>query len=260
MNENCVIMSIPHVILVSSESRGKGWRSYGLHLNYQELIFNFSGHAQMYFDSEELEIRANSIRYLPAGDTRRYDVYRDEAGECIDVFFNSDKPLFSGAFVLECGQNEKPGVLFRRLFACWTSREAGWEYECMSLLYRILSEMQKTAYVPSAHEEKIRPAAEELHRGFLQRDYTVPELAAICGMSESYFKRLFALKYGMPPKRYMVQLKIDHACELLRLGRYTVSQVAAMCRFSDVYFFSRQFKQVMGVSPRVFMNKYKSNE
>ena len=84
------------------------------------------------------------------------------------------------------------------------------------------------------------------------------KLAALCDMSESYLKRLFKERYGIPPKKYLIQLKLNHACDLLRLDRYTVTEIAEMCHFSDIYFFSRQFKEHMGITPTQFVKKYKS--
>jgi YesN/AraC family two-component response regulator len=64
----------------------------------------------------------------------------------------------------------------------------------------------------------------------------------------------------MPPKRYIIQMKINHAAELLRFGEYKISDVALMSGYSDVYFFSRQFKKYMGISPSDFVKKYKSSK
>ena len=53
---------------------------------------------------------------------------------------------------------------------------------------------------------------------------------------------------------------LDHACELLRPERYTVTQVAELCNFSDIYFFSRQFKEYVGITPTRFTAKYRSSK
>ena len=79
-------------------------------------------------------------------------------------------------------------------------------------------------------------------------------------MGESYFQKLFKEIYGISPKKYIIQLKINHACDLLRLERYTVTQIAELCNFSDVYFFSRQFKEYMGITPTQFIKKYRSSK
>ena len=61
-----------------------------------------------------------------------------------------------------------------------------------------------------------------------------------------------AKEAGISPKQYIIQLKMNHACDLLRTGQYTVSQASEQCGFRDVYFFSRQFKKYIGCPPSVF--------
>lgn len=251
MEKEFVITEITRVIMVGKEDFSQPKNSFGRSLQQNELIFHFSGRTTVFFDDQILETTPNSIRFLPRGEALRYDVLRHEAGECIDVFFRTDRPVAPRAFVVSASQNEKIGMLFRRLFSTWVSRTEGYYFESISLLYRILAEMQKST--SSGHyRQKIAPAIEIIHNEFLMSDLSVGMLGKACGMGESYFQKLFKKIYGISPKKYIIQLKINHACELLCLGAYSVSQIAELCNFSDVYFFSRQFKEYVGVPPTQF--------
>ena len=73
-------------------------------------------------------------------------------------------------------------------------------------------------------------------------------------------KKLFALKYKISPKQYILQLKMNYACDLLRCGEYSISQIADICGYSDIYTFSRQFKVAFGLSPTAFARKYQSSK
>lgn len=259
MEEEFVITEIKRIVMVGKNEYSEPMISFGHTLNYNELIFHFSGHATVFFDDLVLETKPNTIRFLPKGETKRYDVLRQERGECIDVCFSADRPLSSQAFVMNVAQSEKLGVLFKKIFSTWVSKREGYYFESVSLLYRIFAEMQKDTAKPSRHKLKIAPAMDMIHSDFLKREFSLSELAAICKMGESYFQKLFKGIHGISPKKYIIQLKINHACDLLRLERYTVTQIAELCNFSDVYFFSRQFKEYMGITPTQFVNKYKSS-
>ena len=87
---------------------------------------------------------------------------------------------------------------------------------------------------------------------FLEPIPDMNTLAALSGISYSYMKKLFVRVYGVSPKQYAIQLKMNYACDLLSTGGYTVSETAELCGFRDVYFFSRQFKNVMGCPPSRF--------
>ena len=260
MEEKFVITEIKRIVMVGKNEYSEPMLSFGHTLNYNELIFHFSGHATVYFDDLVLETKPNTIRFLPQGETGRYDVLRHERGECIDVCFSADRPPSSQAFVMNVAQSEKLGALFKKLFSTWVSKKEGYYFESVSLLYRIFAEMQKDTSIPNRHKSKIAPAMEMIHNEFLTRDFSLNELAAMCGMGESYFQKLFKEIHGISPKKYIIQLKINHACDLLRLERYIVTQIAELCNFSDVYFFSRQFKEYMGITPTQFINKYKSSK
>lgn len=260
MEENFIITHIDRAIMVGKDEYPTQVTSFRHRLKSNELIFYFSGHSTVYFDDLILDTKPGTVRFLPKGEPRRYDVVRHENGDCIDVFFQTDRPISPCAFVLDVAHNEKMGVLFKKLFATWVSKSDGYYFESVSLLYKIFAELQKDNGTPVQHVLKIKPAVDRIHDRFLQEELSVSDLAAACGMKESYFQRLFKEKYGVPPKRYVVQLKINHACELLRLDRYTVTQIAELCRFSDVYFFSRQFKEHMGISPSQFAKKYRSSK
>jgi len=260
MEEKFVITEIKRIVMVGKNEYSTPMISFGHTVNHNELIFHFSGQATVFFDDLVLETKPNTIRFLPQGETKRYDVLRHDRGECIDVCFSADRPLSPKAFVIDVAHNEKLGALFKKLFSTWVSKKNGYYFESMSLLYRIFAEMQRDNTVSKKHLEKIAHAMEFIHNNFLSTDLSIGMLAASCNMGESYFQKLFKEIHGISPKRYIIQLKINHACDLLRSGRYTVTMVAELSGFSDIYFFSRQFKAYMGITPMQFIKKYKSSK
>ena len=260
MNENFVITGINRVVMVGKDEYPEQIISFENALEHNELIFHFSGHATVYIDDQILETKANTIRVLPKGKTSRYDVVRHERGECIVIYFDTDVKLCDSAFVIDAAKNEKLGAYFKKTFSTWVSKKEGYYFECISLLYRIFAEMQKDTSIPKQHRLKIAPAIEVIHSEFLKRDFSLSELSDMCNMGESYFQRLFKEIHGISPKKYIIQLKINHACDLLRLERYSVTHVAELCNFSDVYFFSRQFKEYVGITPTQFIQKYRSSK
>ena len=86
----------------------------------------------------------------------------------------------------------------------------------------------------------------------LERELDLEEMAGELGMSYDGFRKRFARMVGMPPARYRGCKIVDRACELMQGGSLTDREIAEMLGFCDEYYFSRRFKQVMGVSPRRF--------
>lgn len=259
--ENLIITEINRIVLVGKyEYLEKKTDFTQRQVYYQELIYHFSGDAIVHFNEQTLHTLPNTIRYLPAGKCQKYIVDRKEYGECIDIVFSSDKLLCPEAFVIDV-TNDKIATLFKKAFSLWVQKDEGYRLECLSLVYKILAEMQKTSYLPYSQYLKIKPAIDYIHKHFLnQEPITANTLTSICGISYSYIKKLFTLKYKVSPKRYILQLKMNYACDLLQHREHTISQIAEICGYSDVYTFSHQFKIEFGISPTQFIKKYKSSK
>lgn len=260
MNQNFIVTKINRVILVGKHEYEEEITVFQPTLYTQELIFTFSGKSTISFDGKILHNEAGTVRYLPKGTFLDYTVHRKEHGECIDIFFDTDIPLAEEAFAMKLQSSASVGNLFKKIFSVWVSKDEGHYFECISLLYKILSEIQKQNYLPGNQYHLIKPALDYINENFLNDKISVEYLADLCQISESYLKKLFLKKFGLPPVRYMIQMKINYACDLLRSGLYTVSQTAQLCGYGNVYFFSRQFKEYLGVSPTVFIQKYKSSK
>ena len=259
MVNNFVVTKIERVAMVGKEEYPQEHIVFGNDITCNELIFHFSGQSTVFYDSVVLQTKANSIRFLPKMKVSRYEVFH-QPGDCILIDFQTDIPVSDVAFTTYSSQNEFIGTLFRKLFLCWSSKREGYYFECLSIIYDIFAQMTNRQYLPVQYKKQIDPAVRKINRDFLNQTIEVTELASLCNMSISYLKQLFNMVYGVPPKKYMIGLKINHACELLRSGQLTIQQIADECRYSDVYFFSRQFKQYTGVSPTEFQKKYFSSK
>jgi AraC family transcriptional regulator len=63
---------------------------------------------------------------------------------------------------------------------------------------------------------------------------------------------MFQASTGMPPHRYLLQLRIERARELMREKEMSLIDIAAECGFSSHSHMSRAFRQFMGVTPTSF--------
>lgn len=260
MKNNILITDIDRVVFVGKKEYPETKTNFQSILTCHELIFHFSGRATVYFDKKVLHTQPNTIRFLPKGTYERYDIERHESGECIDVFFDSQVPFSQEAFIQKISINAQVGNLFKKLFAVWVGKGDGYYCESMSILYKIFAELQKENYIPQKQYLAIKPALEYIDEHFLDRKISIDFLAEHCGVSTSYLKKLFVKKFGMTPIKYIIQRKINYACDFLKSEQYSITQVALMCGYEDVYFFSRQFKEYMGISPSGFIKKYKSSK
>ena len=85
-------------------------------------------------------------------------------------------------------------------------------------------------------------------------------LAEKAGFSEVYFRRLFTKDYGIPPRQYLLELRIKKARQLLTDSDLSVTAISEACGFSGLYHFSRSFTAKVGLSPTEYARKNRPNK
>lgn len=72
------------------------------------------------------------------------------------------------------------------------------------------------------------------------------------GISYERFRKIFREQVGQSPNEYRIRRRMDVARAMLMQQRSSVKQIAYALGYPDPFSFSRQFKQVVGVSPKYF--------
>ncbi len=83
--------------------------------------------------------------------------------------------------------------------------------------------------------------------------HTLADITAAGHINPPYLCRLFKRYGAESPYQMLIRLKMRHASDLLNGSDMLVKQVAKATGFSDPYHFSRLFKKIYGVSPRLFI-------
>lgn len=78
---------------------------------------------------------------------------------------------------------------------------------------------------------------------------SVEDMAERAGLSVSRFQVVFKETFGVSPARYLLELRVRHAGELLRATGWTLSHIAGLCGFSDVHHFAKTFRRLTGRTP-----------
>jgi AraC-like DNA-binding protein len=104
---------------------------------------------------------------------------------------------------------------------------------------------------PSGHERRISEIAARLSLETSDLP-AVAELAKEAGLGAAHFSRVFRRFTGQSPKGFLLRARLTRAQHLLRETAMTVTEIADRLGYSDVFFFSRQFKQKTGLSPLAY--------
>ncbi|MFC5407044.1 AraC family transcriptional regulator [Cohnella soli] len=137
-------------------------------------------------------------------------------------------------------------------------KNVGYELSVKAHLYRMLTLLVRRYVATVRERDEYYARLKELDRlapvlAYIDDRYkeklTVSELADLAGLSRYHFSRLFKQVTDKSLVEYINLVRINKSESHLRDGRLTVSEIALATGFSDIYYFSRMFKKLKGVSP-----------
>ena len=227
--------------------------SYGL------AIYTSGKNHYEFEGGSSLAASAGDIVFLPK--SSNYVVSDVTDGECYAINFDITQQESFQPFIIHT-RNPKDFLLaFERAEHDWRHRKPGFQMRCKASLYHILGQMQKEYYLdysPRDKNDMIAPAVAYIHENYTHKAFSITALADMCHISPEYFRRIFQKNYGTSPVKYINDLRISHAKELLRSQEYSISDTAFLSGFADLSHFSREFKKATGLSPKDFVRGSRS--
>lgn len=131
----------------------------------------------------------------------------------------------------------------------WTEKEDDYLVICETLSSAVSRYVGKLV-----RHDLLFPGLSELknrvYENISNPDFSLSDAIRDTGYNDDYFRRRFKAATGETPLEYLTQLRINRACDLLLQPDYhSVEQVAALCGFSDSFYFSTCFKKHIGCPP-----------
>ncbi len=255
-DNDILVTKIDKIILVDDKIHGQKQSNYNPVLPTNEIYYCVEGNSEVCINEHKYTVTAGDVVFLPQVDHKKYTVLKNELGVCIDIYFTADKPIMAEGYKkINCANKTKIQALFQKAFKIWVSKKDGYYYKCVGILYEIFSLLQEGNYIPDKKYNLIKPAVEYIENHFTESGFKYSTLAQMCSVSYGYFKKLFIEKFGVAPTKYVTLLRINYACDLLKTGDYSVTEVAALVGIEDIYYFSKLFKSETGVSPSQYRDK-----
>lgn len=226
---------------------------------FHGLVINASPGERLYCfsDGNLLKTDKNDVFYLPKGSN--YQVKSAVSGGCYAINFDLLEDPELPPFRIRFSNSASVMQLFKDAVSAFKNGNPDASLHIRRSIYDILLLLQKEkqrSYLPSAKEKLIEPAVQIIHQAFTDNSVTIRSLAASCGISEVYLRRLFLDRYGTSPKEYMINLRMEYAKRLLQSGQFSVSEVAEMCGYGDLSHFSREYSRRIGLSPKAYKNSH----
>lgn len=243
--ENNPITEISSVFTVHSQrgemTKMENRKSYGLALCIDGQI------TYVQRGIEYTSIKGTAV-ILPKGES--YLIRRDRTGRFPIINFDCAKPLCDTVTVIKTENDEQLLSLYKKIksAACMPENHL----RIFSLFYEML-DLLTEGRLPFILQKAVRRINEEYGNASLSNE----ALAEECGISEVYFRRLFASHLGTSPKQYIIDLRLKRAKQLLSEDVRSVREVSERCGFSNPYHFARLFKEHEGLTPTEYRRKHR---
>ena len=218
---------------------------HGFVINDEDSVKDY-----IFSDGRVLKTGGGELFYLPKGSTYYVKTYL--TGGCYAINFDTLNEINCVPFCIKFRNSENVLKAFKNAEKEWRTQSDIMRVAATRAIYDIIMSIcneEKKCYVPDSRFGIIAHAVERITADFANNELTVAELAAMCNISEAYFRRLFEAKFGVSPKEYIIEKRLGYAKQLLETGELSVNDTALLCGYSEETHFSREFTKRVGVSP-----------
>ena len=204
------------------------------------LSYRINSDAEIVSGKQKIPVTSGDITFFPASASYcRRSVTDDLISVSLDVY-NDDTPDI-------CVYKPKDRAKFRAMFDSLTDickkNNPGCFYEANAVINNIFAQIFIEKQSECRHSEKFLTAKKFIDKNFSDPELTVETVAAFCGLSPGYMRRLFQKEIHLSPKQYLTSARIQYASSLMNSGYYKISEVAEMSGFYDPKYFSQVYKK-----------------
>ncbi len=138
------------------------------------------------------------------------------------------------------------------------NREAHWEWSVSLRVQHFFLGLSRAVHNSAPPSQRLEELHEKMHRlrQIMQERcverWNLDRMLGYVHLSRSRFINLYKSLFGRSPVDDLVEMRLTLAKHYLATSNMTVTEVADSCGFGDVYYFSRQFRKRVGMTPGAF--------
>ena len=214
-------------------------------------------------EGRALSLQSGTLFFVPRG--MRYAVTGDESLSYFYICFygrRAEELITRAGFSQEIAVSAIEGSDADRLCAMaldalHRASEKNLDLYSESVLLYLLSHLCREK---KTHHHLLSQIVAAANDRFSDAEFSLSLLAAELGYDGKYLSALFKKKKGVPFTQYLRELRIAHAIFLMEQGVVSVKNIAILAGFGDALYFSKIFKEQVGLSPKGYMESLQKSE
>lgn len=238
-------------------------------IKFVDLTYIIKGQSEYTINNKKYCVKSGDLLCIPMGSRRSAVSCPENLMEafCANIIIRDvkgDHVALPLPLISNIGQHRDIIALFHDLNYVWRLRDPGYILKARAIIMMIMHRyFQLILYQTdiSIIDKRIRKVMHYISNHF-KESLTVRKMAELVNLSDMYFGNLFKQETGISFHKFLNSIRMNHAEDMLRSGEFKVSEIADACGFSDVFYFSRQYKESRGFAPSKVMKtfKYKNEE
>lgn len=151
---------------------------------------------------------------------------------------------------------------FLEMTQIWRLKPIGYKAKLTSLFYKIVEqiEIQSQKQILTQKPKKLQETIEYLHENFSNPETSIEATAKHINTSTAYLRKIFSSNLNISPLKYLNELRMNYAVELLKTGYYSIEEIAELSGFNDPKYFSTLYKNRFGILPSEKLSKALSSK
>ena len=217
-----------------------------------ELIHFLQGEGTLYTREKRYHYSPGTIFILPPG----VEHGSESESPTVRFWLQADLPFLhhlSEPVVLSDNPEGEGAALARMILRNQFGDPEYRDALCAAYGRFVLHDLQLENDMTRAVEQVIRRISD----GCSDPEFSTAAALRETGYAEDYIRAHFHARTGKTPGRFLTELRIRQARELMEIygDGLSLARVAEQCGFTDYVYFSRKFRQITGVSPRLWRNQ-----
>ncbi len=214
--------------------------------NFYEVIYFLRGNGRMIIGDNEYAILPHRYCVVPP-DVEHVELFEDD-GEIIFVGFKMNSEILTGVVSIQQDGSSSALPLLESILTEYRNQKIAYKEAAVAFLQIFLVRLMRELLEDNKECRDLHYIKTYLEQYYNQK-INFRGLSAMTGYSYDYFRHIFKMKFGASPQEYLINIRLEHAKNMLQDTNLSCTQISASCGFSNSGQMSVMIKRKYGKSP-----------
>ncbi len=218
-----------------------------------ELLLIISGNLKLVCDGVETIYNSNEIAII--NNNQIHEIHTDsDVCKYLCLIVDSDVYDNNNKLLSPKSSNIEAITIYKKIAEELTLKKENYKEAVIGytkVLFSLLSREKVEILDNTKNKQKVKLVKNATEYIFenLANDITLDEISVHLNISKFYLSRIFKEITGKTVVSHLNYIRCNHAKSLLKSGKYNVAESAYASGYSNLSYFSKTYKKVMGNSP-----------